>query len=101
MSGGVAVAEAQWVGAVTVGIEGVAPAATFSNLPAAVEALWLALRALPLGSQQYEAYALFFGEGAVERVGRFLSRDGQLQLTFTMAGQSHLVWVRPAERTAP
>ncbi|WP_354642443.1 hypothetical protein [Kitasatospora camelliae] len=80
----------------TVVIEGVTGPATFTRLPDALAALWEALRVLPLGWNQYEAYRYFFGEGAVERVERFLARDGQLTLTFAMAGRTYPVRVRPA-----
>jgi hypothetical protein len=92
---GVAVAAAS----VTVEISGVTGPATFSNLRAAVDALWQSLRVLPLGWNQYQAYRLMFeGPDAVERVADFLARDGSLQLTFVMAGEIHSVSVRPAEK---
>lgn len=81
--------------AVTVSIEDITEPATFSRLPDALEALWEALRVLPLGWTQYEAYRYFFGPGAVERVAEFLERDGELTLSFAMAGRSHAVRVRP------
>lgn len=87
-------------GPVTVEIEGITEPAQFTNLGAAVTALWESLRALPLGWEQYQAYALFFGEGAVERVEEFLERDGELTLSFAMAGQSHAVRVRPVQETS-
>lgn len=92
------------VHAVTVEIEGMTAPTTFSHLTAAVNALWESIRAL-LGATQYEAYKLFFGPGAVERVAAFLERDGELQLSFALSGRSHLVVVRPAgvatEKSAP
>ncbi|WP_371499373.1 hypothetical protein OG871_24710 [Kitasatospora sp. NBC_00374] len=87
---------------VTVSIEGVAGPATFSRLPDALAALWRSLRMLPLGWTQYDAYRAFFGPGVVERVEAALARDGQLAMTFTMAGRSHVVRVvptQPADRT--
>jgi len=80
---------------VTVSIEDITAPATFSQLPDALAALWEALRVLPLGWTQYEAYRYFFGPGAVERVEAFLERDGQLILSFSMAGRSHAVRVVP------
>lgn len=80
---------------ITVEIEDITAPATFTDLAAAVAAVWDSLRALPLGHCQYEAYEYFFGEGAVERVREFLERDGQLALSFDMAGRPHAVWVRP------
>jgi hypothetical protein len=81
---------------VTVSIDGITEPATFSRLPDALAALWEALRVLPLGWTQYEAYRYFFGAGAVERVQAFLDRDGELTLSFAMAGRSHAVRVTPA-----
>ncbi|GAA2751502.1 MULTISPECIES: hypothetical protein [Kitasatospora] len=78
----------------TVSIEDITEPATFSRLPDAVAALWESLRVLPLGWTQYEAYRYFFGPGAVERVEDFLSREGELVLSFRMAGRSHAVRVR-------
>lgn len=75
----------------TVSIEDVTTSATFAHLPDALAALWEALRVLPLGWTQYEAYRYFFGAGAVERVNEFLDRDGELTLSFAMGGRSHLV----------
>ncbi|MDH6578936.1 hypothetical protein [Kitasatospora sp. MAP5-34] len=80
---------------ITVSIEGITEPATFSRLPDALAALWEALRVLPLGWTQYEAYRYFFGPGAVERVEAFLERDGELTLSFAMAGRSHAVRVTP------
>jgi hypothetical protein len=76
---------------VTVSIEGITEPATFTHLPDALAALWDALRVLPLGWTQYEAYRYFFGPGAVERVTTFLDRDGELTLSFAMGGRTHLV----------
>ncbi|WP_344465958.1 hypothetical protein [Kitasatospora kazusensis] len=78
---------------VTVEIEDITQPAQFGDLAAAIAALWNSLRALPMGSFQYEAYREFFGDGAVERVEEFLQRDGRLMLTFAMAGRSHYVRV--------
>lgn len=83
-------------GPVTVEIEDVAAPATFSQLPDAVAALWEALRVLPLGWTQYEAYRYFLGPGAVERIEESLARDGELSLTFQMAGRLHSVRVTSA-----
>jgi len=83
-------------GPFTVAIEGVTEPATFTRLDDAVEATWQSLRRLPLGSHQYEAYREFFGDGAVERVQRFLERDRELTLSFTMAGEPHAVRITPA-----
>lgn len=80
----------------TVEIEDITGPATFSQLPDALNALWQALRVLPLGWVQHEAYRYFLGPDAVERVAAFLERDGQLRLTFSMAGRLHTVSVRPA-----
>ncbi|MER5867953.1 hypothetical protein [Kitasatospora sp. NPDC002040] len=79
-----------------VSIEDITAPATFSHLPDALAALWEALRVLPLGWTQYEAYRFFFGPGVVERVTEFLDRDGELTLSFAMAGRSHLVQVQQA-----
>ncbi|MFG2821714.1 hypothetical protein ACGFX4_20065 [Kitasatospora sp. NPDC048365] len=76
-------------------IEGITEPATFSRLPEALSALWAALRVLPLGWTQYEAYRYFFGEGSAERVKTFLDRDGQLSLSFQLEGRAHAVHVRP------
>lgn len=81
---------------VTVEIEDITQPAQFNDLADAVAALWESLRALPIGSYQYEAYRDFFGGDAVERIEEFLERDGQLALSFAMAGRSHAVWVRLA-----
>lgn len=81
---------------VTVEIENITRPAEFTSLASAVEALWGSLRALPLGWEQYQAYALFFGEGAVQRVESFLERDGQLTLSFGLAGTSHALHIRPS-----
>jgi hypothetical protein len=83
-------------GPVTVEIEDIAAPATFSHLPDAIAALWQALRVLPLGWNQYEAYRHFLGTGAAERIEESIERDGELSLTFRMAGRLHSVWVRPA-----
>lgn len=80
---------------VTVTIEGIADPARFTRLQDALPAIWESLRRLPLGSHQYEAFREFFGEGAVERVEKFLQRDGMLTLTFVMAGQPHAVRITP------
>ncbi|WP_405017391.1 hypothetical protein OHV05_10155 [Kitasatospora sp. NBC_00070] len=85
---------------VTVEIEDVTQPATFNGLADAVAAVWNSLRALPLGHLQYDAYRDFFGEGAVERVSKFLDRDGELLLSFAMAGRSHFVLIRPASASA-
>lgn len=88
-------------GAVTVEIQGVTAPATFPNLLAAVDAVWESLRALPLGSDQYEAYKLLLGgPDAVERVARLMERDGRFEVAFTMAGRSHLVRVGPPDDVA-
>ncbi|WP_441250100.1 hypothetical protein [Kitasatospora sp. McL0602] len=78
---------------VTVSIEDITAPATFSHLPDALTALWEALRVLPLGWTQYDAYRYFFGPGAVERVEAFLDRNGELTLSFAMAGRHHTVRV--------
>ncbi|GAA2149261.1 hypothetical protein GCM10009760_42160 [Kitasatospora kazusensis] len=80
---------------ITVSIEGITAPATFQRLPDALAALWEALRVLPLGWTQYEAYRYFFGPGAVQRVEGFLERDGELTLSFALAGRSHAVRVVP------
>ncbi|MDH6576953.1 hypothetical protein [Kitasatospora sp. MAP5-34] len=85
---------------VTVEIERVIAPATFPNLRSATDALWTSLRALPLGSTQYEAYKLFFGPDVVERVSEFLDRDGHLHLCFALQGRPHSVWIRPTDETA-
>ncbi|MER5641205.1 hypothetical protein ABT095_30180 [Kitasatospora sp. NPDC002227] len=76
---------------VTVCIEGITAPASFAHLADALAALWEALRVLPLGWNQYEAYRYFFGPGAVERVEAFLERDGELTLSFAMAGETYAV----------
>ncbi|WP_457030913.1 hypothetical protein [Kitasatospora sp. P5_F3] len=78
-------------GGYTVSIEDIAPPATFQHLPDALAALWQALRVLPLGWTQYEAYRFFLGAGAVERVTEFLDRDGELTLSFAIGGRSHAI----------
>ncbi|MFF1873614.1 hypothetical protein [Kitasatospora herbaricolor] len=88
-------------GAVTVEIEDIAEPATFSRLPDAVAALWEALRVLPLGWTQYEAYRRFLGPGAVRRVEESIERDGELSLSFRLAGRLHLVRIAPAHRAGP
>ncbi|WP_405020581.1 hypothetical protein OHV05_30725 [Kitasatospora sp. NBC_00070] len=78
-----------------VSIEDVAAPATFKSLETALAALWEALRVLPLGWTQFNAYQYFLNRpDAVERVSEFLARDGWLELTFAMAGRSHSVRVR-------
>jgi len=84
----------------TVSIEDVTGPATFRRLPDALDALWQSLRVLPLGWTQNEAYRYFFGPGAVERVEGFLARDGELALTFTMAGRPHSVRITPTRQWA-
>jgi hypothetical protein len=81
---------------VTVSIEDIAAPATFARLPDALAALWDALRVLPLGWTQYEAYRYFLGPGSEERVTAFLQRDGELQLSFALAGRVHEVRVARA-----
>ena len=83
-------------GPVTVEIEDIVAPATFSRVPDAVAALWEALRVLPLGWTQYEAYRYFLGPGAVDRIEESLRRDGELSLTFRMSGRLHSVRVTPA-----
>ncbi|MEV6212726.1 hypothetical protein [Kitasatospora sp. NPDC051914] len=84
-------------GPVVVEIEGVTVPATFARLPEAVAAVWEAMRALPLGNTQYEAYRYFFTRhDAADRVTDFLRRDGYLSLSFTMQGRPHTVRVSPA-----
>ncbi|AUG79824.1 hypothetical protein CFP65_5113 [Kitasatospora sp. MMS16-BH015] len=78
-------------GPYTVEIEDITAPATFANLADALAALWEALRALPLGWTQAEAYRYFLGPDGVERVEAFLERDDQLVLTFAMAGRTHAV----------
>jgi len=81
-------------GPFTVSIEDVTEPATFKRLDDALVALWEALRALPLGWTQYDAYRYFLTRwDAVACVTDFLERDGYLSLTFTMAGRSHYVRV--------
>ncbi|WP_354642908.1 hypothetical protein [Kitasatospora camelliae] len=85
-------------GQVVVEIEGVTAPAMFARLPDAVAAVWGAMRALPLGNTQYEAYKYFFTRpDAVERVTEFIQRDGELNLSFSMDGRSHRVRVCPAK----
>ncbi|WP_329496971.1 hypothetical protein [Kitasatospora herbaricolor] len=67
-------------------------------LPGVVERLWEELRALPLGSFQYEAYRRFLGPGVIERVTEAMECDGELHLTFAMRGRLHSVRVVPAVR---
>ncbi|WP_371479408.1 hypothetical protein [Kitasatospora sp. NBC_00315] len=83
-------------GAVTVEIEDITPPATFGRAADAVAALWEAMRVLPLGWTQYEAYRYFLGPGAVARIEESIERDGELSLTFRMAGRLHSVRVTPA-----
>ncbi|MFJ9521605.1 hypothetical protein ACIRPK_25525 [Kitasatospora sp. NPDC101801] len=83
-------------GAFTVSIEDIAAPATFTHLQDALNALWEALRVLPLGWNQFEAYRFFLGDGAVERVTEFLDRDGELTLSFAIGGRSHLIEVTRA-----
>lgn len=84
-------------GPVVVEITGITTPARFRRLPDAVAAVWDAVRALPLGNTQYEAYRYFFTRpDAVQRVTEFLERDGELSLTFSMNGRSHSVRFRPA-----
>ncbi|MFC9329381.1 hypothetical protein [Kitasatospora sp. NPDC057015] len=86
-------------GAVTVEIEDIVRPAEFNRLPDAVAALWAALRMLPLGWTQYEAYRRFLGPGAVRRVEESIERDGELTLAFRMAGRVHLIRIAPVART--
>lgn len=81
---------------IVVQIQGVTEPATFPSLDAAIEAAWTSLRALPLGSHQYEAYREFFGPGVAVRVAEFLERDGELSLTFSLPDGRHVVHFRPA-----
>ncbi|MEW1912820.1 hypothetical protein AB0442_31030 [Kitasatospora sp. NPDC085895] len=84
-------------GPFTVSIEDVTTPATFNRLDDALAALWDALRALPLGWTQYDAYRYFLTEDdAPRRVAEFLARDGYLALSFTMAGRPHAVRVEMA-----
>ncbi|MFJ9517858.1 hypothetical protein ACIRPK_06265 [Kitasatospora sp. NPDC101801] len=84
-----------------VSIEDVTERANFTHLSDALAALWDALRALPLGVVQADAYRSYLiGEGSTERVREQLAQSGALALTFTMGGQSHLVEIihEPSKR---
>ncbi len=83
--------------AVTVSIEDITHPATFYQLSDALLALWGSLRELSLGDTQYGAYEYFLTRpDAVERVTEFLARDGRLDLSFSLAGRSHLVSIQSA-----
>lgn len=87
---------------VVVEIQGITAPATFRRLPDAVMAVWESLRALPLGSTQYEAYKFFMTRpDAVERINEFLDRDGQLDLSFSLDNCSHAVRFRRVAPSSP
>ncbi|MFD9125590.1 hypothetical protein [Kitasatospora sp. NPDC059571] len=89
-------------GPVVVEIEDVTAEAVFARLPDALAAVWQALRALPLGAVQADAFEYFLTRpDAVRAVARFLRRDGELSLTFTLEGRPHAVRIRPADGAAP
>ncbi|MFD9125406.1 ATP-binding protein [Kitasatospora sp. NPDC059571] len=86
-----------WDGPVVVEIEDVTAPATFNRLPDAVAAAWNAVRRLPMTTVQYEAYRYFLTRAdAVERVGEFIRRDGELNLSLRMDGRLHCLRMWPS-----
>ncbi|MGE7439429.1 MULTISPECIES: hypothetical protein [Kitasatospora] len=80
---------------VVVEIEGIAAPAAFTHLPDALAAVWDALKPLPLGTLQADAFRYFLTRpDAAERATEFLRRDGRLDLSFTLHGQPHTVRLR-------
>ncbi len=84
---------------VTADIEGVM-APQQASLPNAVAALWEALRTLPMGNHQYEAFGYFFGEGVEQRVRQAFTLDGELQLTLRLEGVIRSVRIVPVDKLA-
>lgn len=83
---------------VVVEIEGVTSPARFGRLEDAIPAVWASLKPLPLDYETFAAYELLFGPNADPQCIRdFIDRDGQLTLTFAMAGQTRIVRIRPAD----
>ncbi|PBC66294.1 histidine kinase-like protein [Streptomyces sp. TLI_235] len=83
-------------GPVVVEIEDITGPAAFDRLPDALPAIWDAVRLLPLGSSQYEAYKYFFTHSdAVARVREFIRREGELSLSLRMNSRLHQVRIRP------
>ncbi|MGE7434087.1 hypothetical protein [Kitasatospora sp. NPDC001175] len=81
---------------VVVEIEGITAPATFTRLPDALTAVWDALKLLPLGTLQADAFRYFLTRpDAAERTTEFLRRDGRLDLSFTLHGRTHAVRLRP------
>ncbi|PBC66317.1 histidine kinase-like protein [Streptomyces sp. TLI_235] len=96
ITGGGLMGVSAWDGPVAAEIENVTSPAMFDQLPDAVSALWEAVRRLPMGSTQFEAYRYFFTRAdAVERVSEFIRRDGELSLSLKMDGRLHRVRIWP------
>ncbi|MEV4559155.1 hypothetical protein AB0K51_19510 [Kitasatospora sp. NPDC049285] len=64
----------------------------FPTLPAALRVLWDALRALPMGSGQYDAYqSLLCGEDAAETVTLLFDRRPSVTYSVVIEGRTHAV----------
>ncbi|MCC9309866.1 ATP-binding protein [Kitasatospora sp. RB6PN24] len=82
---------------VLVEIEGVAPPATFARLSDALTATWQSIRRLPLGEMQSDWFAhRLTCPDAVPRVTEALDRHGEVVLPFALAGDRHVLRIRPA-----
>lgn len=83
---------------VIVEIEDVTAPVVFGRLPDALAATWEALRVLPLGAVQADAFHYFLTRpDAATDIINVLRREGELSLTFRMGGRLHSVRVHPAE----
>jgi hypothetical protein len=85
--------------AVVVEIEGVTAPASVTWLADAVAAVWKSIKSLPLDYETLAAYEVLFGNrSGAELVQGHINRCGELTVTFTMGGTSHMVRIRPADR---
>ncbi|MET9612504.1 hypothetical protein [Kitasatospora indigofera] len=86
----------------TVEIEDICGPATFHRLPEALAATWEALRLLPLGAVQADAFRHFLTHPEVDRlVAESIRREGRLSLAFRLGGRVHCVRIGPAGDPTP
>ncbi|MCX5209918.1 hypothetical protein OG689_11545 [Kitasatospora sp. NBC_00240] len=89
-------------GPVTVEIEDICGPATFDRLPEALAATREALRLLPLGAVQADAFRYFLAHPEVDRLVReSIRREGRLSLAFRPGGRVHCVRIGPAGTPPP
>ncbi|MEU1284885.1 hypothetical protein [Kitasatospora sp. NPDC005856] len=81
--------------AYTLTIEGLAEPTTCIDLQDALDILAEVLRRTPIRPDRLSAYLwMISGEGAADRVGDFMRRDGEFLLRFTSANQRYVAVIR-------